>query len=97
MREHESLGRKEKPVSQKSPGEYTAAELMRIARQNAGKTLKETGRDLQITSRHLSYVESGSRPVTKRLARQYEQLFNCEPGQIANTVFERPRKSNKRQ
>lgn len=90
-------GRKEKPVPQKCPDEYTAAERMRLARQSAGKSLSEVGRDLGYSYQYLSQVEVGRRPLNKRLAKQYERLFGCVPGQIVNTIFERPHKSRKRQ
>ncbi|SRR6266487_2917642 len=90
-------GPKEKPVPQKSPGEYTAAERMRIARQNSGKTLSDTARELHYTPQQLSYVERGIFPVSKKLASQYERLFDCEPGQIINSVYERPRRGKKQQ
>jgi len=95
--EKKRRGPKEKPVPQKSPDEYTAAERMRLARQNAGKNLSETARELHYHPNSLSYVERGIIPVSKKLASQYERLFNCEPGQIINTVYERPRKGKKQQ
>ena len=90
-------GRRERSVPQRQQEEYTAAERMRLARQNSGKTLVETGKELGYNPHYLSYVESGIKPVNRRLARQYEQLFQSEPGQIVKTVFERPRKSRKQQ
>lgn len=90
--EQKRRGRKEKAVPQKSPNEYNAAERMRLARRNSGKSLAETGKELQYHPRHLGEVERGERAATRGLARQYEQLFGCEPGQIVNTVYEQPRK-----
>lgn len=90
-------GPKEKPVPQKNSAEYTAAEQMRLARQNAGKTLSDTGRALECHPQYLSQVETGRKPVSLSLARQYEQLFGYQPGQIIKTVFEHPHKRRKRQ
>lgn len=56
-----------------------------------------TLRSVEYSPRHLSHVETGIFPASNKLARQYERLFGCEPGQIVNTVFERPRKPRKRQ
>jgi transcriptional regulator with XRE-family HTH domain len=96
-KEPKRRGPKEKPVPERKSGEYNAAEQMRLARQQSGKTLSEAAERLHYTSQHLSRVETGRIPITKRLARQYEQLFGREPGKIVNTVFERPRKSRKQQ
>lgn len=43
-------GPKEKPVPQKKIEEYTTAERMRLARQNAGKTLSDAARELLISA-----------------------------------------------
>jgi transcriptional regulator with XRE-family HTH domain len=90
-------GPKEKPVPQKNSGEYTAAELMRTARQKAGKTLSETGRELECNPQYLNQVERGRKPVSLSIARQYEQLFGQEPGQIIKTIYERPHKRRNQQ
>jgi ribosome-binding protein aMBF1 (putative translation factor) len=97
MRLGSRSGPTEKPVPQKKPEEYTTTERMRLARQRSGKTLQETASELECNSIFLSNVERGNHPVSKKLAKQYERLFGCEPGQITGTIYERPRRSRKQQ
>ena len=94
-KESRRRGPKERPVPQKNPEEHSAAERMRIARQKAGKTLSDTARALDCHPRYLSHVETGKKPVSLSIARQYEQLFGQEPGQIIKTIYERPHKRPK--
>jgi DNA-binding XRE family transcriptional regulator len=90
-RETRRRGPKERPVPQKNPKDYSAAERMRLTRQKAGKTLSETARELGgYNPRYLSYVETGKMPASLSIARQYEQLFGAKPGKITGTIFERP-------
>jgi transcriptional regulator with XRE-family HTH domain len=99
MKEYEPKrrGRKEKQIPPKNFGEYTTAELMRMTRQNAGKTLSETGNELGYNPQYLSEIEVGRHRINKRMARQYEGLFGCELGKIVNTIYERPHKGKKQQ